>query len=666
MQPIISKIDSPNPNQLLYSEWLVTNGLGGYACGSLSGAPMRKYHSLLIAALPVPYGRIVMLNYVADVMILSDQRAIPLSLIRQTNDEGIPTFALVEFRLENGLPYWRYKFENFVLEKCLFLVHHQNTVHIRYTLLEGTSSIKIKWRPYFHFRGYESAVNVQNLNEEYIVHAHEKYYEIEYDPFPILRLFNDQQSTFTRETNSISNVFYEISARRGYESVGGLKSPGYFLSSINLKDTVTFIASTESWQTITALTPNEALFAETKRHINLLENARELSTSETAAKMVLASDQFIITPFTRHQDLIRLEAIGEEAQSIIAGYPWFTDWGRDTMISLEGLTLTTKRFNVANSILRTFAYYIKDGLIPNMFPDGIRNIFYNTADATLWFFHAVDKYIQAVGNQDILDFLLPKLKEIVNCHIKGTHFGIKMDKDGLLTQGQEGVQLTWMDAKVGPWVVTPRRGKAVEINALWYNALKLLERWTNQSFELSTICYNSFNKRFWFESGKYLYDIVDGENGDDPAMRPNQLFAISLEYPVLQQNRWEDVLKNVQKELLTPYGLRTLSPSHPDFKGTYDGDLRARDAAYHQGTVWPWLLGAFIDAWCKIYPNDLNAPREFLKGLETHIDQHCLGTIGEIFDAYEPYHARGCFAQAWSVAEFLRSYVKVYPELKTK
>ncbi|HWP42756.1 MAG TPA: amylo-alpha-1,6-glucosidase, partial [Blastocatellia bacterium] len=352
----------------------------------------------------------------------------------------------------------------------------------------------------------------------------------------------------------------------------------------------------------------------------------------------------------------------------IAGYHWFTDWGRDTMISLEGLTLATGRHAEAGYILRTFSHYVRDGLIPNLFPEGEREGLYHTADATLWFFHALDRYLEATGDRATLRSILPRLVEVIEHHLRGTRFGIGQDpEDGLLRQGAEGYQLTWMDAKVDGWVVTPRRGKAVEINALWYNALRLMEGWLAEEGQAETArmiaahadrARESFNRRFWYEAGGYLYDVVDGESGDDAACRPNQLLAISLSHPVLDRSRWERVLDVARERLLTPVGLRSLAPGHPDYKPKYYGDLRSRDAAYHQGTVWAWLAGPFVDAWLKTYPEDRQGARRFLEGFVPHLNEACVGSISEIFDAEPPFTPRGCIAQAWSVAEAIRLWVK--------
>jgi predicted glycogen debranching enzyme len=338
------------------------------------------------------------------------------------------------------------------------------------------------------------------------------------------------------------------------------------------------------------------------------------------------------------------------------------------MICLEGLTLTTGRHVEAGYILRTFSRYVRDGLLPNLFPEGEREGLYHTADATLWFFHAMGRYLEVTGDTHTLQLVLPIFQEIVEHHLRGTRFGIHVDPaDGLLSQGDPHLPLTWMDAKVGDWVVTPRRGKTVEINALWYNALRLLARWCSQAGQADAAASLTeraertrvrFNERFWYDEGNYLYDIVDGEHGNSTAVRPNQVFAISLDYPVLHETRWKPVLDKVTEQLLTPFGLRSLSPDNPDYKATYDGDLRSRDAAYHQGTVWAWLIGPFIDAWLRVYPDEVQQASGFLAAFESHLNTACVGSISEVFDAQTPYLPRGCIAQAWSVAEVLRAWVK--------
>jgi predicted glycogen debranching enzyme len=356
---------------------------------------------------------------------------------------------------------------------------------------------------------------------------------------------------------------------------------------------------------------------------------------------------------------------------VIAGYHWFTDWGRDTMISLEGLTLATGRYREAEFILRSFAEYLHHGLIPNLFPEGNTSGLYHTADATLWFFHAIDRFVEITGNREILNFLVPKMIDVADWHLRGTDFGIHVDPaDGLLSQGAPGYQLTWMDAKVGDWVVTPRRGKAVEINALWYNALCLLSSWTaelgddaqGQKYQAhADRARESFAKKFWYEEGNYLYDVIEAEpgsasvvDGNDHSCRPNQLMAISLRHPILAKAHWAKVLERAQAELLTPVGLRSLAPGSPGYAGRYFGDLRTRDASYHQGTVWGWLIGPFVDAWLKVHPGQSERASAFLEGFGRHLSEAGIGTISEVFDAQTPYIPRACISQAWSVAEVLR------------
>jgi len=405
--------------------------------------------------------------------------------------------------------------------------------------------------------------------------------------------------------------------------------------------------------------------AEGQRRGRVVAHADESIREGLGRELVLAADQFIIEPAGRAEEAVRARAAGDEVRTVVAGYHWFTDWGRDTMIALEGLALVTGRAAEAGNILRTFARHMRDGLIPNLFPEGRREGLYHTADATLWFFHAVSRYLEATRDTETLRILLPTLRGSVEAHLHGTHFGIRVDPDdGLLRQGAEGYQLTWMDAKVDDWVVTPRRGKAVEINALWYNALRLMEGWLREegdeegarsARDHADRARESFNARFWYEAGGHLYDVVDGTHGDDTCCRPNQLLAIALPHAVLDESRWAAVLDVAERRLLTPAGLRSLAPGERDYKAQYYGDLRARDAAYHQGTVWAWLIGPFIDAWLRVHPGEFEAARRFLDGFPDALGAACVGTLAEIFDADEPFAPRGCVAQAWSVAEVLRT-----------
>jgi predicted glycogen debranching enzyme len=469
------------------------------------------------------------------------------------------------------------------------------------------------------------------------------------------------------ERERVPEVVYRVERSRGYDAQGDLWSPGEFHVELARGRPVVLVASTEPWAIAAALPARAALAAERERRRRLLERAPAAARTGPAAELVLAADAFVVTPTGRVEDQVRSRAEGDAPRTVIAGYHWFTDWGRDTMISLEGLTLTTGRIDDAGSILRTFARHVKDGLIPNLFPEGNAAGLYHTADATLWMFHAMDRYLRASGDRHTLRRLLPVFEEIVRAHERGTRFGIRIDRDGLLTQGEEGYQLTWMDAKCDGWVVTPRRGKAVELNALWYHALRILAGWVREERSDAAAARlaaaadrarDAFNARFWYEAGGWLYDVVDGERGDDPSLRPNQLLAISLPNPILDRRRWAPVLEAVRARLLTPVGLRSLSPDHPDYKPNYHGDLRTRDAAYHQGTVWSWLIGPWVDAWLALHPDDRAGARADLDGLVAHLGDAAVGSISEVFDAEPPFTPRGCIAQAWGVAELLRVLVK--------
>ncbi len=658
---------------LLSREWLVTNGLGGYASGTVGGVATRRYHGLLIAAMPAPLGRMMMLNHLSEQLRLRDGSVVLLS-----GEERVPHLRvygaayLKNFELENGLPVWRYQIHDHVIEKRLFIRRLQNTVQISYRLLEGNESIRLKLLPSVHFRPHDAPVSAP-LPRVFEIRSVDDRYELSAgDELPRLRITTfGNHAAFTIERRVLKEMLYRIEESRGYESIGDLWSPGYFRFDLSRGNDATIVASTESWEQIQAMSPDDALAAEQYRRERLIAAAPNVARVGIGAELVLAADQFVIHPVGRSDDLALARATGDEGRTVIAGYHWFTDWGRDTMISLEGLTLSTGRHHEAGYILRTFSHYIQDGLIPNLFPEGEKEGLYHTADATLWFFHAVDRYLHHSHDESTLRMLLPKLVSIIEHHLRGTRFNIHVDpRDQLLHQGQEGYQLTWMDAKLGDWVVTPRRGKAVEINALWYNALCLIADWLNREQrgeqasryrEVAERVKESFNEKFWNPQRGFLFDVVDGDKGNDPACRPNQLFAISLSHPVLHEKYWEPVVKTAEEHLLTPVGLRSLAPGDPEYRPTYHGDLKTRDAAYHQGTVWAWLIGPFINAWMRVYPNDQERAREYLKGLSTHLNEACIGSVSEVFDAEAPFTARGCCAQAWSVAEFLRCWIAIQP-----
>jgi predicted glycogen debranching enzyme len=666
-----SHADAAEP--LLDHEWLVTNGLGGYASGTVSGAATRRYHGLLVAALAAPLGRWMLFNHLSELIRLPNGGTLQIG--GEERAGGVLDLYgadnLVEFHLEDGLPVWLYRLDGYTFEKRIFLVHEQNTTYITYRLVEGEGVVRLKLRPAVHFREHDAPVSM-TIAQPYRLVAEEDRYELthgaEHSPVLRLRLCAERPS-FTLEGKRLPEFLYRLEESRGYDHRGDLWSPGYFRGDLAPGRDVTLIASTESWEVLHALGPESALAAEHERRRRLIQAAHPAARAGFGAELVLAADQFLIRPAGRVEDEARGRAAGDDVRTVIAGYHWFTDWGRDTMISLPGLALATGRRAEAGYVLRTFAHYVRDGLIPNLFPEGQNDGLYHTADATLWFFQAAARYVRATHDHETLRRLLPQFLDIVAHHLRGTRFGIRVDPaDGLLSQGQEGYQLTWMDAKVGDWVVTPRRGKAVEINALWYNALRHLEAWLRAAGDASRAAEiaghadrarASFNRRFWYAPGGYLYDVVDAEGGgDDPSCRPNQLFAIALSHPVLDRERWRPVLEVVRERLLTPVGLRSLAPGCPDYRPKYYGDLRSRDAAYHQGTVWAWLIGPFIDAYRKVHPDDRAGARQLLSGFVDHLSEACVGSISEIFDAEKPFTARGCVAQAWSVAEVLRCWVE--------
>jgi predicted glycogen debranching enzyme len=639
------------PDALVRREWLVTNGLGGYASGTLGGCATRRYHGPLMASLAGAHGRALMLGDLTVEITLTDGSRLSLR------------DALEEVRFVGGLPIWTSAARGVIVEERLVVPHRQNTTYLGWRLASAAAPITLRIRPWIHFRGHDQPLGARS-GEAHAVRVDGARCEIDAAPLPPLRIHvSEKPSRLVLDGGTTRTVDLAIERARGYEHEETLWSPGWFEVALAPGEEATLVASVEPWESITALSFQGSLAAEVARRELLLCEAHEKVREGPGAELVLAADQFLVSPQMRAADTARAHAEGHEARTIFAGYPWFTDWGRDTMISLEGLTLVTGRRAEAAAILAMFARSVKDGLIPNLFPEGDSHGLYHTADATLWFFHAIERYTDMSGERETLRHLLPVLEEILEKHAEGTRFGIGVDpKDGLLSQGAEGYQLTWMDAKVGDWVVTPRRGKAVEINALYYNALRAMERWMKEErgpgeaaryAERAARARASFNRRFWCAATGCLFDVVDP---DDAAVRPNQVLAIALPHPVLDEARWRAVLGVVREKLLTPVGLRTLSPDHPDYAPRYDGDLRARDAAYHQGTVWPWLLGPFLDAWRKVHPED--GGRAATGGVLATLGTACIGTIAEIFDAEPPHAARGCVAQAWSVAEVLRQLVR--------
>ena len=655
--------DASDVVDVLRHEWLVTNALGGYASGTVAFCNTRRHHGLFVPVLG-GRGRAVMLGRLEEEVRLGES-TYRLSGAEHPDGLDVPGLGLLrDFRLEGLLPTWEYAIGEARLRRTLAMVHGENTVFAVYRHLDGPP-LRLRLRPYPTFRAHDTApdgatppaVPVRLVDFQVEMAASK-------DAPPLrMRMLGECERAFVGLPARSRPLVHRVDRARGYHHVEQLMSPGYFECTLRPGETVAVAATVDAWNRLDR-DPGEVIALEHQREQKLLDRAHDEARRGAAARLVLAADQFIIAPANRPAEEAWARATGQDARSVIAGYPWFTDWGRDTMISLEGLTLCTGRQREAAAILRTFRHAVKDGLVPNYFPEGQSSGVYHTADASLWFFHALQRYLEHTADAGLLRELWPALTDIVQHHLAGTLFGIHVDPaDGLLSQGAEGFQLTWMDAKVDGWVVTPRRGKAVEINALWFNAVSLMAEWALELGQdparyrsAAERARASFNQRFWSPETGCLLDVVDGPEGDDPKVRPNQIFAISLTHPVLDRERWEPVLKVVQELLYTPVGLRTLSPRDPDFRPTYDGDLRARDAAYHQGTVWPWLLGHFVDAWLRLHP-DRALARSMLRGLEGALHEACLGQISEIFDATPPYLPRGCFAQAWSVAETLRVWL---------
>ena len=629
-------------------EWLVTNGLGGYASGTLTGSSHRRHDGMLVAALPAPFGRCVMIDRLVETLRLDDGSRVPLfDLLR-------------EFRLEAGLPVWRFAGHGRTIERRLVMPHGQNSTHLATRLLDG-DPLTLEIRPWLNIRGNDGWLD-RPLGRPASVRAEGTRLELAQGALPPVRLeLRGPDSRLLLDGGAEIEEVYPIEAERDYPSRSPLWCPGTLSARLDQTGVVLLI-TTEDWATADALTSGEAFAAESERRRRLIAQADPTLRRGAAAQMVLAADSFLFDPRTRHSLVARAKAHGDELCTVIAGYPWFMDWGRDTMISLEGLTLVTGRWRDAGWILRTFAHYVRDGLIPSNIPDGATEGVYHAVDATLWFFHAIDRFVAHSGDEETLALILPKLVEILDAHRRGTRFGIGVDPaDGLLRQGAEGYMLTWMDS------ATPRRGKPVEVNALWYNALRLMEGWLGQAGDKAGAAQagaeaerarDSFNRRFWNPARGALFDVIDGEQGDDESLRCNQIMALSLPHPVLARQHWRPVFETVRSHLLTPVGLRSLSPQAPDYCPTYAGNLASRDRAYHRGTIWPWLLGPFIDAWLRVEPDDRAGARATLEGLIPHLSDYCVGTVAEVFDGDAPHTPRGCTAQAWSVAEWLRAWVR--------
>jgi len=629
-------------------EWIETNGIGGYASGTVSGAHTRRYHGLLVAATKPPLGRQVLLTKFEETLIIDGVR-FDLSTNKYPGTIHPTGYLLLTgFRLD-PFPIWNFKVDGIEIEKKIFMSHGSNTTAVSWKVKKQKRNDKrrvlLELRPLLAFRDHHH------------LRRKDEIFSLETDTgksYVSFRTSNNDTTLYLAhnalsvefENDWYRNFEYSIEQERGFDHTEDLLH--LCVITFDLSEQANIIASTELQQA-DKIKIIEKAEIERRESLNRIAGVGD----DVSKQLVLAADQFVVRR--------------GEGHTIIAGYHWFSDWGRDTMIALPGLTLATGRPEIAKSILTEFAKHISEGMIPNRFPDEGEVPEYHTVDATLWFFEATRAYAEKTRDHKFVrDLLYAKLVDIIDWHVRGTRFNIHVDTDGLLHAGESGVQLTWMDAKVGDWVVTSRIGKPVEIQALWFNALcimaDLAKRFSDKNEdryrEMALAAAASFNGQFWNDTENCLYDVVNGSE-KDASIRPNQIFAVSLKHSILEQNHALAVVKKVQSELLTEVGLRSLSPHDPRYVPVYQGSPEKRDAAYHQGTVWGWLIGPFIEAYLKVHSHDAKAKRQaakMLAGYKRHLSDAMIGQVAEIFDAKPPHRPRGADAQAWSVAELLRTW----------
>ena len=639
-------------NVSLSREWLETNGIGGFSSSTICGLNTRRYHGLLTAATKPPVGRFVLLSKLEDTLVIDGGR---YELSANQYPGVIHPHGLdyqTGFRLD-PFPTFTYEVEGVRIEKSVFMVHGENTTVVQYEVTANATDIKLELRPLLAFRDYHSTTHENSSLSPHIETVKNRTTVQPYPDLPALHLAHDP-AEIDATGFWYRNFQYAVDQERGLDFAEDLFSPCAFIFDLNVNKKVNIVASTGR---------RDVSNVDAHREAELARRWALTEPDDGAGRLLKllrsAADQFIVTR--------------ERSQTVVAGYHWFADWGRDTMISLPGLTLVNGRWDVARNILAGFAAHADRGMLPNRFPDAGEAPEYNTVDATLWFFEAIRSFLQYTEDYEFVRTnLYDVMKDIIHWHVKGTRHQIHVDNDGLLFSGEPGVQLTWMDAKVGDWVVTPRHGKPVEIQALWYNALRVMEDLAHifnepngrqQYGAMADKACASFNEQFWNEQAGCLYDVVNGEQRD-ASIRPNQVFAISLKHTMLSTGRAVRVLRVIELELLTPRGLRTLSPVDPNYIGRYEGDPTSRDGAYHQGTVWPWLIGGYITAYSRTFGAKAgrNSALRWLEAFEEHLLEACAGQVSEIFDGDAPHRPRGCVAQAWSVAELHRVIVECVDE----
>lgn len=634
-------------------EWLVTNGIGGYASGTVAGSNTRGYHGLLVAAVKPPVDRRLMcvkldetLSYRGTSYDLGANRWQGGTVAPRGNEN------IQSFTLEGSIPCWQYAFADALIEKRIWMEHGANTTYIAYTLVSAAEPIRFFARAIVNNRVFHNTGQVALPAKIEVAGSRVRIHAGSPDALPLVLLLSSGQATAADELYRSFNLPRET--ERGLRDLDDHVHAASLETTVSRGQTLLVLASAED----DASCQGNPLARRKAREGSLLQLWRKERSDRPGGlpawveQLVLAADQFIVARPTAGQP---------DGRSIIAGYHWFEDWGRDTMISLPGLALATGRAEVAATILRTFARFVSEGMLPNRFPDGADLPQYNTIDATLWYFQAIRACHESTGDDGLLRELFPTLVDIVDWHLRGTRFGIRADPtDGLLRGGEEGVQLTWMDAKVDDRVITPRIGKPVEVNALWYNALRTMAGFAVRLGEPAALYEEKSDRaregfaKFWNSSTGYCYDLLEGPNGSDPALRPNQIFAVSLPESPLPPHQRRAVVDACSRALLTPHGLRSLAPSDAAFLGRYGGDRFHRDSAYHQGTVWAWLIGPFVAAHLRVYEDPV-AARRLLEPFGDHLRNAGIGSVSEIFDGTAPFAAKGCIAQAWSVAEVLRA-----------
>lgn len=637
-------------------EWLVTNGTGGYASGTVSGNLTRRYHGLLIAALNPPVGRMQLAAKLEETATY-DGSEYALATNRWASGAVEPKGCLhIEvFRLEGTTPVWRFALGDALLEKRVWMRQGENTTYVQYSLLRGSLPLPLTVKALVNYRDFHSSTHAGDWRMR--VEAAENGVQITAfdDAIPFYLL--SANGKFEPEHEWHRDCFMPMERYRGLDDREDHLLAAVTSLELSVGQNVTLVLTTNAGAELDGA---RALAKHVERERSLCSKWQESDPQGASAapawirQLILAADQFIVK---------RSLPDDADGRSVIAGYHWFGDWGRDTMIALPGLTLTTGRPEIAKKILFAFSRYVDGGMLPNNFPDAGGQPEYNTVDAALWYFEAIRQYFEATKDADAILKLYPVLAQIISAHLNGTRYRIHADEDdGLLYAGEDGVQLTWMDAKVGDWVVTPRVGKPVEVNALWYNALKTMGKLASiagksgEPFEkIAEKVKQSFAK-FWNSSANYCYDVIeDPRIGNDASLRPNQIFAASLPESPLSPEQQKAVVDVCARRLVTSHGLRSLAQGELGYQGHYGGGPRERDGAYHQGTVWGWLLGPFVLAHLRVYGNPRTA-QGFLEPLGNQIASHGLGTLSEIFDGDAPFTPRGCIAQAWTVAEVLRAW----------